>query len=199
MERSPGEFPLTIRNQRQKQFVFRIGLSLPSEIEVQNEELTTILPGASEFSRINWPCTPHNADATSSIAAPSNGHPLLGLWAVRKILPLQSEIRVYPNLATERKKSPAFLSADAWECTASARSAKAESFESFANMPLAMVSTISIGRPPLGAATRITRVFQVERTQEVYIILDASRLSARPVAGDPDATILERNVTASCS
>jgi uncharacterized protein (DUF58 family) len=36
----------------------------------------------------------------------------------------------------------------------------------------------------------------VEKTQEVYVILDASRLTARPISvGNPDS-ILERNVTA---
>jgi uncharacterized protein (DUF58 family) len=38
-------------------------------------------------------------------------------------------------------------------------------------------------------------VFQVERTQEVYIALDASRLTARPTA-ERDSSILERNITA---
>jgi uncharacterized protein (DUF58 family) len=39
-------------------------------------------------------------------------------------------------------------------------------------------ATARRGRP-------ITKVFQIERTQEVYVIVDASRLSARPVAVSP--------------
>ncbi len=51
-------------------------------------------------------------------------------------------------------------------------------------------ATARRGRP-------ITRVFQMERTQEVYVILDASRLTARTVSpGSPD-TIFERNLNAS--
>jgi uncharacterized protein (DUF58 family) len=39
-------------------------------------------------------------------------------------------------------------------------------------------------------------VFQIERTQEVYVVLDASRLTGRPMSGSPNDTIFERNVTA---
>jgi uncharacterized protein (DUF58 family) len=47
-------------------------------------------------------------------------------------------------------------------------------------------ATARRGRP-------ITKVFQVERTQEVYVVIDASRLSARPVGED---TALERAIAA---
>jgi uncharacterized protein (DUF58 family) len=33
----------------------------------------------------------------------------------------------------------------------------------------------------------VTKVFQIERTQEVYVVVDASRLSARMVTGNADA------------
>jgi uncharacterized protein (DUF58 family) len=39
-------------------------------------------------------------------------------------------------------------------------------------------ATAKRGRP-------VTKIFQVERTQEVYVVLDASRLSARPAGGVP--------------
>ena len=39
----------------------------------------------------------------------------------------------------------------------------------------------------------ITKVFQVERTQEIYVVIDASRLSARPAGGE---TALERALAA---
>ncbi len=193
----PGDIPLTIRNQQQKQFLLRIGLALPPEIEAQSDELLTILPGASEFSQINWSCTPHKRGRyiidRCAVERPS----MLGLWAARKTLPLQSEIRVYPNLAAERKKSPAFFKRGRMGVHGQRQIGKGREFEKLREYAsgdgfddIDWKATARRGHP-------ITRVFQVERTQEVYIILDASRLSARPVAGDPDATILERNVTAS--
>jgi uncharacterized protein (DUF58 family) len=193
----PAEIPLTIRNQRQKQLSLRIGLVLPPEIQAQSDELSTILPSASEFSQINWLCTPHKRGRYimdhCAIERPS----ILGLWAARKTLPLQSEIRVYPNLAAERKKSPAFFKRGRLGVHGQRQIGKGREFEKLREYApgdgfddIDWKATARRGHP-------ITRVFQVERTQEVYIILDASRLSARPVAGDPDATILERNITAS--
>jgi len=193
----PAEIPLTIRNRGQKQLALRIGLALPPEIKAQSDELTTILPSASEFSRVNWLCTPHMRGRyiidRCAIERPS----ILGLWAARKTLPLQSEIRVYPNLAAERKKSPAFFKRGRLGVHGHRQIGKGREFEKLREYApgdgfddIDWKATARRGHP-------ITRVFQIERTQEVYIILDASRLSARPVAGDPDATILERNITAS--
>ena len=51
-------------------------------------------------------------------------------------------------------------------------------------------ATAKRGRP-------VTKVFQAERTQEIYVVIDASRLSARPVLHDGvEQTVLERYVTA---
>ncbi len=193
----PGDIALTIRNRRQKPLSLRIGLPLPPEIEAQNEELSTILPGATEFSRINWTCTPHKRGRYTMDSCAVERPSILGLWAVRKTLPLQSEIRVYPNLAAERKKSPAFFKRGRLGVHGQRQIGKGREFEKLREYAsgdgfddIDWKATARRGHP-------ITRVFQIERTQEVYIILDASRLSARPVAGDPDATILERNITAS--
>ncbi len=192
----PGDFTLTVRNRREKQFALRIALALPSEIDAP-EEIATILPAGAEFSRVDWHCTPRKrgkfAIDRCAIERPSP----VGLWTARKTLPIQSEVRVYPNLAAERKKSPAFFKRGRLGVHGQRQIGKGREFEKLREYAagdgfddIDWKATARRGHP-------ITRVFQVERTQEVYIILDASRLSARPVAGDPDATILERNITAS--
>lgn len=192
----PGDFSLTIRNRRLTRFSLRIAVPLPPEIAAE-EEQTVILPRDSEFSRIEWPCTPHKRGKFSMDRCAIERASLLGLWTARKTLPLQSEIRVYPNLAAERKKSPAFFKRGRLGVHGQRQIGKGREFEKLREYApgdgfddIDWKATARRGHP-------ITRVFQVERTQEVYIILDASRLSARPVAGDPDATILERNITAS--
>jgi len=192
-----GDVPLTIRNPGRKELSLRIGLALPAEMDAQNDELSTILPAASEFSRVTWTCTPHQRGRYTiqhcAIERPSS----LRLWLARKMLPLQLEIRVYPNLAAERKKSPAFFQRGRLGVHGQRQVGKGREFEKLREYApgdgfddIDWKATARRGHP-------ITRVFQIERTQEVYIILDASRLSARPVAGHPDAVILERNITAS--
>jgi uncharacterized protein (DUF58 family) len=217
---------LIIRNESQTKTVLRIGLLFPVEITAPQDDRRIVLPEGAEFSRTQWECTPRKRGqyfiTQCAIERPS----ALGLWAVRKTLPLQVETRVYPNLAGERKKSPAFFKRGRLGMHMQRQLGKGREFEklreyasgdSFEDVD--WKATARRGHP-------ITRVFQVERTQEIYIILDASRLTARPVPSDPAAplanapgpeprlpsrdrkgavvandeinpTILERNVTAS--
>jgi uncharacterized protein (DUF58 family) len=188
---------LIIRNESQAQIGLRAGLFFPPEIVPPQDEQRTVLPAGTEFSRIEWECTPRKRGQYFITQCIIERPSALGLWAVRKTLPLQIEIRVYPNLAAERKKSPAFFKRGRLGMNVQRQLGKGREFEklreyasgdSFEDVD--WKATARRGHP-------ITRVFQVERTQEIYIILDASRLTARPVPSDLDATILERNVTAS--
>jgi len=192
-----GQVELTLRNPAKKQIRLRIGLPLPAEIAAPDEELSAVLPAGTEFSRLTWKCTPHKRGQYRMDRCTVERASTLGLWAARKTLSLQLEIRVYPNLAAERKKSPAFFKRGRLGVHGQRQIGKGREFEKLREYAagdgfdeIDWKATARHGRP-------ITRVFQIERTQEVYIILDASRLSARPIADHPDATILERNITAS--
>ncbi|MGD0298192.1 MAG: DUF58 domain-containing protein, partial [Bryobacteraceae bacterium] len=192
-----GQVELTLRNPAKKQIQLRIGLPLPAEIAAPDEELSAVLPAGTEFSRLTWKCTPHKRGQYRMDRCTVERASTLGLWAARKTLSLQLEIRVYPNLAAERKKSPAFFKRGRLGVHGQRQIGKGREFEKLREYAagdgfdeIDWKATARHGRP-------ITRVFQIERTQEVYIILDASRLSARPIADHPDATILERNITAS--
>ena len=95
-------------------------------------------------------------------------------------MPVQSEIRVYPNLLSERKSLAAlFLNRGAFGVHAQRQVGKGRDFEKFREYvpgddydEIHWKATARRGKP-------ITKVFQIEKTQEVYVIVDASRLSAR--------------------
>src|SRR5439155_5760719 len=101
---------------------------------------------------------------------------------MRKSVPTQSEIRVYPNLLRERRDLAAlFLHRGAFGLHAERQVGKGREFEKLREYvpgdgydEIHWKATAKRGRP-------ITKVFQIERTQEVYVVIDASRLSARPV------------------
>ena len=193
----PGAIELTIRNEGQKALGLRIGLSFPEEIVAREEEMLAVLPAGSEYSRIAWSCTPQRRGRYFLSPCALERSSALGLWLTRKLLPLKLEVRVYPNLAAERKKAPAFFKRGRLGVHGQRQIGKGREFEKLREYApgdsydeIDWKATARRGRP-------ITRVFQVERTQEVYIILDASRLTARPVASDPKSSILERNITAS--
>jgi uncharacterized protein (DUF58 family) len=98
-------------------------------------------------------------------------------------VPARCEIRVYPNLLSERKNLAAlFLNRGAFGLHAQRQLGKGRDFEKLREYvpgdsfdEIHWKATARRGHP-------ITKVFQIERTQEVYVVLDTSRLAGRPVS-----------------
>lgn len=153
---------------------------------------------------VSWKCTPLRRGNFTLDFAYFERSSLLGLWAIRRrvtVRPLNAtgdgeapagrvtEIRVYPNLMSERKNvSALFLYRGDYGSHVQRTVGKGREFEKLREYvpgdgydELHWKATARRGRP-------ITKVFQVERTQEVYVLIDASRLSAREfqlTAGGP--------------
>jgi uncharacterized protein (DUF58 family) len=113
------------------------------------------------------------------------------LWTVRRRENMALEIRVYPNL--RRHGDLKALRRGVEGLHIMRQLGRGREFEKLREYvagdgydEIHWKATARRGRP-------ITKVFQVERTQEIYVIIDASRLSARPVG---DETALERSIAA---
>lgn len=193
-----GKLEIRIRNERQAALNLRLGLAWPREFTTANETLETVLPAASEWSRLAWPCTALKCGNYKFDTVFVESSSPLGFWAARSKLPLQSEVRVYPNLLTERKNLAAlFLNRGTFGLHAQRQVGKGRDFEKLREYTpgdgydeIHWKATARRGRP-------VTKVFQIEKTQEVYVIVDASRLSARKLNSDTAADpVLERFVTA---
>jgi uncharacterized protein (DUF58 family) len=189
-----AQLELRVRNEHPKRSrQLRLGLPLPREIESPQEDLTVTLPADSEWSRLPWPCTPRKRGNfrldRCHVEAPS----LWGFWAVRAALPVQCEIRVYPNLMTERKSVAAlFLNRGTFGIHAMRQVGKGRDFEKLREYipgdsfeDIHWKATARRGRP-------VTKLYQIERTQEVYVIIDASRLSAREAKVPDNRPVLGR-------
>src|SRR5262249_57242960 len=109
--------------------------------------------------------------------------------------PVQAEVRVYPNLIAERKKLAAlFLNRGPLGLHARRQVGKGRDFEKLREyVPGDSFDEIH-WKATARRAKPITKVFQIERTQEVYVVLDASRLSSRNTKSG--TSILERQITA---
>ena len=199
-----GEIELRIRNRGPKAQRVRLGLAFPEEVRPAQEELLVELPGNGLVSLFQWPCTPARRGrylfSACYLEAPSRA----GFWATRRTMPVQFEVRVYPDLMPERKKLAAlFLSRGDFGATTTRQAGQGREFEKLREYVhgdtyehIHWKTTAKRGRP-------VTKLFQVERTQEVYVIIDASRLSNRPVpaasgrgADGREETVLERFLTA---
>lgn len=197
----PGSFALTLHHERKTALRLRIGLPLPPELPSSSEELLVVLPAGSAQSRLDWPCQPARRGNYRLQRVHLETTSRLGFWAVRGAVPVECEVRVYPNLHEERRHLAAlFLNRGAFGLHAQRQVGKGRDFEKLREYipgdsydEIHWKATARHGHP-------ITKVFQIERTQEVYVIIDASRLSARPVVGEsldaPAQTTLERFLTA---
>ena len=195
----PGNLEVRIHNASQTARELRLGFSFSEEISVAEETQTTALPAGSELSRFDWACTPRKRGQYFLERAYLEAASPLGFWSVRTSHPLRSEIRVYPNLFDERKNVAAlFLKRGDLGIHAQRQAGQGRDFEKLrAYVPGDSVSEIH-WKASAKRGHPVTKVFQVERMQEVYVIVDASRLTARTVrlADGAETTVLERFVTA---
>ena len=201
---------LRIRNEQQRRRLLRVGVPWPREITAATDEMDALLPAQSEWSQLSWPCTPLKRGNYQLKQVYIEGESPCGLWAARKPVAVQSEIRVYPNLMDDRRTlSALFLNRGQFGLHAQRQVGKGRDFEKLREYvpgdgydEIHWKATARRGKP-------ITKLFQIERTQEVYVIVDGSRLSARPAEQSPDreegvspslqsatAPALERFVTA---
>jgi len=176
----PLVIPVSIRNKHQHRLRLRLGLALPRELVASMEDIQVVLPEASEWSRLEWPCSPMKRGNFRVKQAFLETDSRFGFWAVRGSVPVQGEVRVYPNLLAERNKLAAlFLNRGVFGLHAQRQLGKGRDFEKLREYvpgdgfdEIHWKATARRGHP-------VTKVFQIERTQEVYVVIDASRLSAR--------------------
>lgn len=177
----------------------RVGLYFPPAIETEKSERWVRIPGEDVRVMFNWECTARQRGAYAIENVYLESASPLGFWAIRRTVHALMNIRVYPNLMSEQRQLGAlFLNRGMFGVHAQRQVGKGREFEKLREYipgdsyeDISWKATARRGRP-------ITQIFQIERTQEVYVILDMSRLSGRTVV-NPDntrVTQLERFVTA---
>jgi uncharacterized protein (DUF58 family) len=181
----------------------RIGLPLPPEIHSADETIIAELKPENPRTLFNWPCTPLRRGNFPLGDIYLEGESPLGFWAARRRQPVRCELRVYPNLLAERRQAAAlFLNRGGAGIHVRRQVGKGREFEKLreyipgdAHEDVHWKASAKRGHP-------VTKVFQVERTQEVYVVIDTSRLSAKrpdgaiPTPTGADASTLERYITA---
>jgi uncharacterized protein (DUF58 family) len=190
----PADIPLTMRNTAAGGRTVAVGLPLPSEFRSADELVEVRLPEAAGESRLAWPCTPRRRGRYAIDCCWFQTASPLGFWDARSSSPGRLEIRVYPNLAQERRRlSALFLRRRQLGMHVQRMVGHGREFEKLREyMPGDLYEDIHWkasarrGRP-------ISKLFQIERTREIYVLLDTSRLSARPLGAGP---ALERQIAA---
>jgi uncharacterized protein (DUF58 family) len=167
----------TGRNKR-----LRLGLAFPAMLEADGEVVEVTGSKSSKTTSATWKVLAadrgsHTFD-TIYTETPSFG----GLWDIRRAIPVQCEVRAYPDLSREKNVlAPLFFRKGSVGTHQVRQVGRGREFEQL--------------RPYLpgdsyddvywkGTAKRrfpVTMMYQIERTQELHVILDISRRSARPL------------------
>ena len=174
-----SNFNLQIENEKLKVRRIRLGLALPEEVYSPAVELSIQLPEDNPVSSIVWLIKGLEQGRYPVNRCYLEAASLWGFWTVRTVLQVDMEIRVYPNLFEERKNLSALFLNRGLGVHAQRQIGKGRDFEQLREYfpgdsfeDIHWKSTAKRGLP-------ITKVYQIERTQEIYVIIDASRLSAR--------------------
>jgi len=199
-----GELPLSIENEDISVKRLRLGLAFPREIYSPHHDRVTDLPEETSGSTIVWPYKALKQGLYLLENCFLETSSRYGFWSLRRAETIQSQIRVYPDLLRERKKLSGLFLNRGIGIHAQRQVGKGREFEQLREyLPgdsyedIHWKATARRGLP-------ITKVYQIERTQQIYVIVDGSRLSARnsdplasnsanePSRGNSYTTIMER-------
>ena len=157
----------------------RLGLAFPRQIRSEHQDFNIELPETEPDSFISWPFRALKQGQYFLEKCYLETSSLLGFWSVRRSTPTQAEIRVYPDLFRERKRLTALFLNRGIGIHPQRQVGKGREFEQLREyLPgdsledIHWKATAKRGEP-------VTKVFQLERTQQVYMIIDGSRLSVR--------------------
>ena len=181
-----ADVTIALENGSARALSVRAGLVMPEGVASERlTESVTLQPGRSALA---WPCTGttrgDHALRDLHVETPSP----LGLWLARARVPVECNLRVYPNLR-DRATAALFLRAPNAGMRVHRQVGKGREFERLREyIPGDSYEDVH-WKATAHRRTPVVKLYQVEHAQEVYVVVDASRLSARE-------QILESYVTA---
>jgi len=180
-----------------------VALALPGSFTAEPLPRRITAPAASsQIAKFAWPLTPRQRGAFTISQAAVQGLSPLGFFLVRRRLPVHCRLQVYPDLSRERQRlAGLFMHRGSSGLQLQRQLGRGREFEKLREyIPGDSFDTIH-WKATAKRNQLITKEFQLEHTQEVYVVLDYSRLSARPPQMHDAAAnakpILETYLTAS--
>ena len=165
---------------------FRIGLALP-RIAVKGEVIRAVqLEGQAVSHFVYWPLHGLRQGQWHLKRCFLETASRLGLWGMRQHRDLDTEIRIYPSLLRERRQLSGLFLNRGIGIHVQRQVGKGKEFEQLRDyLPGDSMEDIH-WKASARRNSPITKVYQIERTQQVYVVLDASRLSGRRLLNQSD-------------
>ena len=172
----PATLPVTIANSSSRALPLRIAPALPAGVESPQPVLHAAAPPGA--SVLDWPCTgvTRGDQALREIHLETSSP--LALWQVRDRQAVTCTFRVYPNLR-DRATAALFLKTADAGLRMRRQVGKGREFDNLRQyMPGDNFEDIH-WKATARRAFPVVKLYRVEHAQEVYAVIDSSRLSAR--------------------
>lgn len=174
----------------------RYGLECPEDFRHVGTLIKTLsnLPGATRRS-VEILLLPLRRGRHYLVSLRMETNSRLGLWRIRRAFAMGTEVRIYPDLQGERRKLAAiFLMRSGHGMRAVRQMGKGRDFEQLREYQIGDDYGDVDWKATARRRSPVTRTYQIERTQEIYVVVDHSRLSAREirrtVAGEGESPLL---------
>lgn len=192
-----GSIDLLLRDERPKNGEVTLGINLPPAIHSTMPSVTVRTRGGTDVVRVSWPATASSRGLYPMTRISARIPSPLRLWHRQAVLSCDTEIAVYPNLFKERRHLAAhFLNRASAGSHAQRPIGKGREFEKLRDYVRGDSPTDIHWKASAKRGQLVTKEFMIERTQEIYVVVDASRLSGRTesVEGGSDP-VLEKFIT----
>jgi uncharacterized protein (DUF58 family) len=157
----------------------RLAVMFPDGLESEPEQ-SNVLPGKPLTERLML--IPFVGTSRGFFLIKSlyfDWHSPFGLWTHRSHRTVRCEVRIYPNLLMEGKQIAHFLNRGAIGRHTQPQIGRGREFEKLREYERGDGFDEIHWKATAKRRSPVTKVFQLERSKEVYVALDSSRLSAR--------------------
>ena len=145
---------------------------------IESPDLVRDISAPAGVSRVDWPCTGTTRGDRPIRHVHLEAASPLGLWAVRSACDASCVLRVYPNLR-DRATAAVFLKTAAPGFRLRPQVGKGREFDNLRHyLPGDSFEDIH-WKATARRAFPVVKLFRVEHAQEVYAVIDSSRLCAR--------------------
>ncbi|MDB6120045.1 MAG: hypothetical protein JWO08_3826 [Verrucomicrobiaceae bacterium] len=175
-----------ITNKGQPIKALRIGLPLPRQLGVESPEAALFMPADGSAAKPMWKVQALERGSYTIPRCHLETPSKLGLWDMRGAVDCVCEVRVYPDLSRERNLlAPLFFRKGATGIHQVRQLGKGREFEQLRSYAPGDSYNDIYWKGTAKRRLPVTMMHQIERTQEIHVILDISRRSARPLEVPP--------------
>ncbi len=179
----PCEVVAAFTNRGSGQSWIRYGITTSSSYRIEGEVVRRIGPiEEGKVYRSILELTGLRRGQAFIEAVNVEGPSVLGLWLVRREYRLDLEMRIYPDLSLERKRLSALFLMRGFDGAHAVRQVgKGRDFEQLREYQSGDDYIDIDWKATARRRIPVTRTYQIEKTQEIYVIVDHSRYSAREI------------------